>query len=102
LGVYYPDMETPYPVDALPVARALRGLTTENLELFFRTALMPDGVFLNVNGRPILDEDGTLRGTVSTFLDVTELRNAHRETERLTVTDPLTGIANRRAFEQRI
>lgn len=45
---------------------------------------------------------GPRRGVVSVLLDVTEERLRQQELEQQAATDPLTGIANRRAFLQRL
>ncbi len=52
---------------------------------------------LEVNGRPVVAEDGALVGAVMAVRDVTE-RAAHEERIKdMALTDPLTGLANRRA-----
>ena len=88
------------------------------LPLLLRT---PSGEMLsfNVNGTPILDEDGKLRGALVTLDDVTLLEQRHNELQRtmgklkhsqdeierqntelrfLASRDTLTGCLNRRAF----
>ena len=42
------------------------------MELFIRNPMIPDGVFLSVNGRPLRDDAGLVRGGVAVFRDVTE------------------------------
>ncbi len=77
-----------------------------------------DRIFL-VNGSPVLDGWGRSKGAIATFDDVTELQQKNRELEKtlsmleksqdeirlhneelqvLARRDPLTGVANRRAF----
>jgi len=46
--------------------------------------------------------DGTALGWVSTIRDVSERRHHELELERLATCDPLTGLSNRRLFEQRL
>jgi two-component system sensor histidine kinase/response regulator len=71
-GLFLPDQTTQYPPHELPLARAMRGETVHDVELFVRNPQKPDGVWLSVNGRPLRDEDHTLRGGVVVFRDVTE------------------------------
>ncbi|HEX2224114.1 MAG TPA: EAL domain-containing protein [Thermoanaerobaculia bacterium] len=51
---------------------------------------------------PILDQQGRLSGTVLVFQDVTQLRGMEREMIYLARHDPLTGLINRREFENRL
>lgn len=51
---------------------------------------------------PALMPDGTILGWVSTVRDVSRRRDYEVELERLASQDPLTGLANRRLFEQRL
>jgi PAS domain-containing protein len=61
-GIYLPDQVTPYPTDDLPLARAMRGEKVNAAELFMRTETNPQGVWLQVTTRPILDDAGTIHG----------------------------------------
>jgi diguanylate cyclase (GGDEF)-like protein/PAS domain S-box-containing protein len=51
---------------------------------------------------PIIDPEGALMGTVVVFRDITEEEMKRRETEFLSYHDPLTGLGNRRYFENQI
>jgi diguanylate cyclase (GGDEF)-like protein/PAS domain S-box-containing protein/putative nucleotidyltransferase with HDIG domain len=53
-------------------------------------------------GAPMHDEHGNVMGYVGTDDDVTDRVVATRELERLSQTDPLTGLANRRRINERI
>ena len=75
-GLFLPDQTTRYPPHDLPLPRAMRGETVNEAEVFVRNAQKPDGVWLSVNGRPLRDRDGTLRGGVVVFRDVTERKRA--------------------------
>ena len=70
-GLFFPDRVTPFPSEELPLALALQGETSDNIEIFVRNPKVPDGVFISVSGRPIRDETGTDRGGVAVFRDVT-------------------------------
>jgi diguanylate cyclase (GGDEF)-like protein/PAS domain S-box-containing protein len=101
-NTFYPDGVTQVPREELPFALALAGQDNDGIELFVRSRLVPDGVHLATTGRGIRDEDGSIIGAVVTFRDVSPLRAALTQLEQLSVTDALTGIANHRAFRQRI
>lgn len=71
---------------------------------------------LSVNAAPLRDEDGKVRGCVGVFVDVTnrkvvekalmesrqQLERANAELKRLAWHDALTGVANRRNFNERL
>lgn len=78
-GVYRPDGVTPYPSHELPLSRAMRGEEMNDAEIFVRNARRPEGIWLSVNGKPLRDEDGNLRGGVVVFRDVTDRKRAVEE-----------------------
>jgi len=93
---------TPYPVEECPLFAALRAGTPAHLEgeLFFRAD--GDAFYADFRLEPVRHDDEIV-GAVVTFLDVTKRRRAERETrerlhdsERAAMTDPLTGVGNRR------
>jgi diguanylate cyclase (GGDEF)-like protein len=100
-GLYYPDRVTPFPAERSPLVRALAGENTTMVEIFVRHSRR-EGVFVRATGRPIVDNDGRVRGAVVTFRDVTELRVVRATAQQLATIDPLTAIANRRAFNERM
>jgi PAS domain-containing protein len=73
-GVFRPDKQTPFPPGELPLARALKGESTQAVELFIRNANFPDGRTISVSGRPITDEQGNITASVVDFRDVTEMK----------------------------
>ena len=70
-GFFFPDRVTPFPADELPLARALRGETSDEVEMFVRNPEVPEGVFISVSGRPLQDGEGVEKGGVIVFRDVT-------------------------------
>jgi len=78
-GVFLPDGTTPFPVDAYPLVRALRGEATDDVEMFVRNVSVPDGVRITATGRPLRDEHGTISGATVVFRDVTALRHAQAQ-----------------------
>ncbi|MSQ19121.1 MAG: PAS domain S-box protein [Betaproteobacteria bacterium] len=55
-----------------------------------------------VNAVPILDEKGAPIGYRGTALDITERKQALQRIEELATRDPLTGLPNRRQFEEQL
>ncbi len=69
-GCFYDDGRTPFPSEQLPLARALRG-EASTADVFIRNPSLPNGVFINITGTPIREEDGRPDGGVVVFRDVT-------------------------------
>ncbi|HEV2717094.1 MAG TPA: PAS domain S-box protein, partial [Terriglobales bacterium] len=81
-GCYSPDGVTPFPSDQLPLVRAIRGEAAD-AEMFVRNPKLEQGVWIEVTGRPLKDEDGVLRGGVVAFRDVTRTKASEREIRKL-------------------
>src|SRR6266436_757967 len=75
-GSYLPDAVTLYPPNELPLVRAMRGESVDAIEVFIRNAKVPDGRLLSITGRPLRDENATLRGGVVVFRDITLQKSA--------------------------
>ena len=58
-GVFYPDVKTPVPFERLPMVRALRGETTDEMEFFICNSKNPTGTYIDCRALPILGNDGT-------------------------------------------
>ena len=85
-GTFYPDKVTMIPVTELPLYKAMQGVITNDVELFIRNQGKPEGVFINVSGRPLYNEAQNLMGGVVTISDITALRELKRQLE-VTVND---------------
>lgn len=72
-GLYLPDGHTPFPIDELPLIRALRGEPSDGVEMIVRNRARPEGLLISVDGRP-LDPSAGQKGAVAVFHDITELR----------------------------
>jgi len=57
---------------------------------------------LEITASPIRNSEGSIIGAVLVFHDVTELRGLARQLAHQAAHDDLTGLANRREFEQRL
>jgi PAS domain S-box-containing protein len=76
--IFLPDRSTPYPVEDLPLVRAIRGESVDEAELYIAYPSRDDGTWIHVNGRPLRDEDGVLKGGVVVFHDVTRQKKSER------------------------
>ena len=78
------DGKTPFPIEQLPMIRAIGGITTDDVEMIFPEA--PAGPrLLSVTGRPLIDDRGQLNGGVVVFRDVSverELEESLRRNEQ--------------------
>ena len=72
-GLYRPDGRTPFPLDELPLIRALQGESCDAVEMVVRNPQRPEGILLSVDGRPLGPTAGQ-PGAVAVFRDITELR----------------------------
>jgi signal transduction histidine kinase len=84
-GLYRPDGSAPFPAAELPIARALHGETTEEVELLVRNDRVAAGLIVSVSARPLLTPDGRVDGAVAVLRDVTRSFRAERELEQKTV-----------------
>jgi PAS domain S-box-containing protein len=73
-GLYRPDGRTPFPLEEMPLLRALDGESSDGVEMFVRNAARPDGALLSVDGRPLDAGAAGRPGAVAVFRDITELR----------------------------
>ncbi|WP_307834463.1 ATP-binding protein [Paractinoplanes lichenicola] len=72
-GLFRPDGRTPFPVDEMPLIRALHGEPSDGVEMIIRNDRSPEGILVSVDARP-LDAGAGQPGAVAVFRDVTELR----------------------------
>jgi diguanylate cyclase (GGDEF)-like protein/PAS domain S-box-containing protein len=91
--------ELPVELDAAPIERALGGEAVHGvlLELVRRDGT---AVWAEADASPLFEADGSAYGALSTFVDVTERVRRERRIRREADSDPLTGLANRRALER--
>ncbi len=98
-GMFASDGTTPIPRDQTPLMRALAGEVISQAEVFMR--LPGGGRWHSVNATPVRDPDGTVRGAVAVSRDITDLRRALEDVTHAAVRDELSGLLNRRGFQER-
>jgi diguanylate cyclase (GGDEF)-like protein len=59
-------------------------------------------LYLAIDAGPIYDESGSLIAVVETLRDITVQKQAQTDLETLATRDGLTGLANRRSFDERL
>jgi PAS domain S-box-containing protein len=74
-GVFRTDGVTPFPDVENPLARAMRGEETNDVELFLRNPVHPEGVIVSASGRPLKDKKGH---GVAIFRDLTEQKRQEK------------------------
>jgi len=82
-GFFVPGTGQPFPPDELPLARAIRGETIDDVDLQVRNPQVPDGIQVSVRGGPMLDGRGLVRGGVVVFRDTTERKRTEEHLRRL-------------------
>jgi two-component system, NarL family, sensor histidine kinase UhpB len=81
-GIFLSDGTSPCPTESLPLVRAIRGESCDDVELVVRNERRPQGVLVSVTARPLLNEQGEIGGGVLMLRDVTERRRAEEESRR--------------------
>jgi PAS domain S-box-containing protein len=81
-GIYLPDQITPFPTDQFPLLRAVRG-ESATAEMFIRNPGREQPAWIEVTGRPLKSDDGTVRGGVVAFRDITESKAAAEVIQKL-------------------
>lgn len=81
-GLYLSDGVTLYPTHQLPVLRAIRGEAVDDLEMLIRNETVPEGRWISVTTRPLVDGIAGKRGGVAVFRDITERKKAEEQSAR--------------------
>jgi PAS domain S-box-containing protein len=74
-GLYLSDQVTPFPGEQLPLTRAIRGETVNDVEMFVKHEKAPRGLWASVSGRPLRDAAGHSFGGVIVCRDITGHKN---------------------------
>ena len=70
-GTYSSDTLVEFPVEKLPLVRALQGEETHDVEMYIRNPENTEGAWLSVSGQPVKDESGAGIGGLIVLRDVT-------------------------------
>jgi PAS domain S-box-containing protein len=81
-GLFQEDMVTHFPVDQLPLARAIRG-ESSSAEMFVYNPELDRGIWIEARGGPLKDSEGVARGGVVAFRDISQRRADEREIRKL-------------------
>lgn len=81
-GCYRTDKVTPYPPEQLPLTRAMKGEEVIDELIFIKNAAQPTGMWISASSCPLRNTDGSVRGGVVVFRDITEHQNAQESLER--------------------
>ena len=92
------EVEALYAAHEEPVDPA-QGVYGRRAENWCVMPQMGTRLYLAIDAGPIFDEEGRLIAVVETLRDMTVQKEAQTELQRLATRDGLTGIANRRSFD---
>ena len=70
--IFETDKTTPMPMKDRPLFRALQGEEEAGMEMFWKGAQAPDGLFLYAVATPLRDHAGKMLGAVAVYSDITE------------------------------
>ncbi|MBX9691706.1 MAG: CHASE3 domain-containing protein, partial [Cyanobacteria bacterium] len=97
-GVYVGEDNQLVEHDELPLVKALRGESSDNVILFCKNESRPNGVWIMVNGRPIFNSQGDIIAGVIVIEDISLRREAEKRVSEFYSTvshelrTPLTSI----------
>ncbi len=80
-GLYKPDQTTLFPIDELPLARAVRGEEVRDVEMFVRPA-QSKGIWVSASAMPLRDEASGIEGGVVVFRDITAFKRSEEALRR--------------------
>ena len=93
-GVFKTDGKLFGSIEESPLGIALKGGTTDEVEVFLRNEFKPEGVHIRVSSRPLLRETGVLKGAVLVFRDITkEIEAGQMKAELLRLRTELETIS---------
>jgi PAS domain S-box-containing protein len=81
LQIFKEDKVTELAEPELPINLAVQGASLDNTVYFIKSENHPNGIFVTVSVRPLINFDGKLAGGVAVFNDVTEIKEAHEQLE---------------------
>ena len=81
-GVFYPDKETPYPIDRVLSTHIFRGVAVRDQEIFVRNKEQLEGCHIMSSGIPIFDENRKVVACVGILRDITKDKIAAKQLEQ--------------------
>jgi PAS domain S-box-containing protein len=81
-GIFLPDGQTPFPLEEMPVWKALKGVETRDVDMFVRNAGFPQGFHVRTHCLPVRDEQGHLLGAMVLVQDIDKQRRSEEEKRR--------------------
>ena len=81
-GLFFPDRVTLFPSDDLPLARAIRGASSDDVEVFVRNPNLPEGKYISISGRPLQPDKSGVKGGVIVFRDISKDKEAEAKLEQ--------------------
>lgn len=82
LGLFQADEQTPFPVEQLPIQRALKGEEVRDVDMFVRNENVPQGRHVRCHGIPLRDEQGLVIGGMLLVKSLDEGRRSEVEKRR--------------------
>jgi PAS domain S-box-containing protein len=84
--VFLPDKTTRFDLESMPLQRALRGESTEEIEMWFQpkgpgSGEKSEAQWICAVGRPLFDSEGGVTGAVVLFRDITAQKSMEAELE---------------------
>jgi len=80
-NLYYSDGKTIFPSQELPTEKALKGISTDELELILEDPESKNRKLIKVSGQPIRDEKGNIIAAVTTIKDITKYKEMEKALE---------------------
>ena len=80
--LYFPDGKTIFPIQKLPLERALLGEPTDNVDVVLWNPKLQQKKRVLLSGRPILDKQNQVIAVVITIKDITRYRNLEEELKK--------------------
>jgi len=90
-----------YPTEEMPIILGMQGIESHIDDLIVER---PNGTtsLLEIFGTPLIDDNGVPWASLVTFSDITERRKSEEHLVYLSFHDQLTGLYNRRFFEEEL